>query len=101
MKGGEWYGKIGTATSKGTKVFALTGKIENSGLIEVPMGITLREIIYDIGGGIKNGKKFKAAQSGGPSGGMITAGLSRYADRLRKSSEAGRHYGVRRTDYYG
>jgi NADH:ubiquinone oxidoreductase subunit F (NADH-binding)/(2Fe-2S) ferredoxin len=73
MKGGDWFGKIGTATSKGTKVFALTGKIENSGLIEVPMGITLREIIYDIGGGIKNGKKFKAAQSGGPSGGMITA----------------------------
>ena len=73
MKGGEWFGSIGTATSKGTKVFALTGKIENSGLIEVPMGITLREIIYDIGGGIKNGKKFKAAQSGGPSGGMITA----------------------------
>jgi len=73
MKGGEWFAKIGTATSKGTKVFALTGKIENSGLIEVPMGITLREIVFDIGGGIKGGKKFKAAQSGGPSGGVITA----------------------------
>ncbi|NPV02685.1 MAG: NADH-quinone oxidoreductase subunit NuoF [Brevinematales bacterium] len=72
LKGGDWYGSIGTATSKGTKVFALTGKISNSGLIEVPMGTTLREIIFDIGGGIKNGKKFKSAQTGGPSGGMIT-----------------------------
>jgi NADH:ubiquinone oxidoreductase subunit F (NADH-binding)/(2Fe-2S) ferredoxin len=72
LKGGEWYGSIGTATSKGTKVFALTGKISNSGLIEVPMGTTLREIIFDIGGGIRNGKKFKSAQTGGPSGGMIT-----------------------------
>jgi NADP-reducing hydrogenase subunit HndC len=73
LKGGDWFGSIGTATSKGTKVFALTGKIQNSGLIEVPMGTTLREIIFDIGGGIKNGKKFKAAQSGGPSGGVLTA----------------------------
>jgi NADP-reducing hydrogenase subunit HndC len=72
-KGGSWFSSIGTATSKGTKVFALTGKIENSGLIEVPMGITLREIVYDIGGGIKNGRKFKAAQSGGPSGGVLPA----------------------------
>ncbi|MDA3899612.1 MAG: NADH-quinone oxidoreductase subunit NuoF [Spirochaetes bacterium] len=72
LKGGDWFASIGTETSKGTKVFALTGKIKNSGLIEVPMGITLREIIYDIGGGIPNGRKFKAAQSGGPSGGVIT-----------------------------
>ncbi|MDR0330428.1 MAG: NAD(P)H-dependent oxidoreductase subunit E, partial [Chitinispirillales bacterium] len=72
-KGGAWFAKIGTEGSKGTKVFALTGKIKNSGLIEVPMGITLREIIYDIGGGIPNGKKFKAVQTGGPSGGVITA----------------------------
>jgi len=71
IKGGLWFSKIGTATSKGTKVFALTGKINNSGLIEVPMGTTLREIIFDIGGGIRNGKAFKAAQTGGPSGGMI------------------------------
>ncbi len=71
MKGGDWFAKIGTATSKGTKVFALTGKVNNSGLIEVPMGTTLREIIFDIGGGIRNGKKFKAAQTGGPSGGVI------------------------------
>ncbi len=72
-KGGAWFAKIGTETSKGTKVFALTGKIKNSGLVEVPMGTTLREIIYDIGGGIKDGKKFKGAQTGGPSGGIITA----------------------------
>ncbi len=71
LKGSGWFNKIGTATAKGTKVFALTGKINNSGLIEVPMGTTLREIIFDIGGGIRNGKKFKAAQTGGPSGGII------------------------------
>jgi NADH:ubiquinone oxidoreductase subunit F (NADH-binding)/NAD-dependent dihydropyrimidine dehydrogenase PreA subunit len=71
LKGGEWFGKIGTATSKGTKVFALTGKVRNSGLIEVPMGTTLREIIFDIGGGIRDGKAFKAAQTGGPSGGVL------------------------------
>ncbi len=71
LKGGEWYGKIGTAKSAGTKVFALAGKIQYSGLIEVPMGVTLREIIFDIGGGIPDGKKFKAAQTGGPSGGCI------------------------------
>ena len=66
LKGNLWFSKIGTATSKGTKVFALTGKINNSGLIEVPMGTTLREIIFDIGGGIRGGKAFKAAQTGGP-----------------------------------
>jgi NADH:ubiquinone oxidoreductase subunit F (NADH-binding)/(2Fe-2S) ferredoxin len=71
-KGGNWFNKIGTSDSKGTKVFALTGKIRNSGLVEVPMGTTLREIIYDIGGGIANDKKFKAVQTGGPSGGVIT-----------------------------
>jgi NADH:ubiquinone oxidoreductase subunit F (NADH-binding)/(2Fe-2S) ferredoxin len=73
LKGAEWFNHIGTETSKGTKVFALTGKINNTGLIEVPMGTTLREIIYDIGGGIDSGKPFKAAQTGGPSGGCITA----------------------------
>jgi len=72
-RGGEWFSKIGTETSKGTKVFALTGKIRNSGLIEVPMGTTLRDIIYNIGGGINNDRKFKAVQTGGPSGGVITA----------------------------
>ncbi|MGM0442811.1 MAG: NADH-ubiquinone oxidoreductase-F iron-sulfur binding region domain-containing protein [Fibrobacterota bacterium] len=71
-RGGEWFSKIGTEKTNGTKVFALTGKVNNTGLIEVPMGTTLREIIFDIGGGIKDGKKFKAAQTGGPSGGVIT-----------------------------
>ena len=71
-KGADWFTKIGTADSKGTKVFALTGKVCNSGLVEVPMGTTLREIIFEIGGGIKNGKEFKGVQTGGPSGGIIT-----------------------------
>jgi NADH-quinone oxidoreductase subunit F len=70
-KGADWYNKIGTENSKGTKIFSLVGKINNTGLIEVPMGISLREIIYDIGGGITGGKKFKAVQTGGPSGGCI------------------------------
>ena len=74
-RGADWYSSFGTEKSKGTKVFALTGKIKNSGLIEVPMGIPLREIIYDIGGGIENNKKFKAVQTGGPSGGCITADM--------------------------
>ncbi len=73
--GTDWYSKIGTARSKGTKVFSLVGKINNTGLIEVPMGITLREIIYDIGGGISDDKKFKAVQIGGPSGGFIPESL--------------------------
>lgn len=71
-KGANWFNQIGTENSKGTKVFALAGKINNVGLIEVPMGTTLREVIYEIGGGIKNGKKFKAVQTGGPSGGCLT-----------------------------
>lgn len=70
-RGAKWYSSIGTATSKGTKVFALAGKINNVGLVEVPMGTTLREIIYEIGGGIKNDREFKAVQTGGPSGGCI------------------------------
>ena len=71
INGADWYSKIGTETSKGTKVFALGGNVNNVGLVEVPMGTTLREIIYDIGGGIPNGREFKAAQTGGPSGGCI------------------------------
>jgi NADH:ubiquinone oxidoreductase subunit F (NADH-binding)/(2Fe-2S) ferredoxin/NAD-dependent dihydropyrimidine dehydrogenase PreA subunit len=70
-RGAEWYSQIGTAGSKGTMIFSLVGKINNTGLVEVPMGITLREMIYDIGGGIPGGKKFKAVQTGGPSGGCI------------------------------
>jgi NADP-reducing hydrogenase subunit HndC len=74
-KGADWFCTMGTEKSKGTKVFALGGKINNTGLVEVPMGTTLREVIYDIGGGCPNGKKFKAAQTGGPSGGCIPASL--------------------------
>jgi NADP-reducing hydrogenase subunit HndC len=77
LKGPEWFASIGTEKSKGTKVFALAGKVNNTGLVEVPMGTTLREIIFDIGGGIPGGKQFKAAQTGGPSGGCIPA---RYLD---------------------
>lgn len=72
LRGAKWFSSIGTEKSKGTKVFALAGKVNNVGLIEVPMGTTLREVIFDIGGGIKNGKKFKAVQTGGPSGGCLT-----------------------------
>lgn len=70
-RGADWYAGIGTAGSKGTKVFALTGKVNNTGLVEVPMGITLREILYDIGGGVRDNKRFKAVQTGGPSGGTL------------------------------
>ena len=73
LKGAEWFSSMGTEKSKGTKVFALGGKIVNTGLVEIPLGTTLREIIFDIGGGIPGGKKFKAAQTGGPSGGCIPA----------------------------
>lgn len=74
-KGADWFTSIGTAGSKGTKIFSLVGKVNNTGLVEVPMGMTLREIIYDIGGGIRQGKKFKAVQTGGPSGGCLPEGL--------------------------
>ena len=72
-KGVDWYRSIGTKTSPGTKAFALTGNVVNTGLIEVPMGTTIREVVFDIGGGIRGGKKFKAVQIGGPSGGATTA----------------------------
>lgn len=71
LNGAEWFSSVGTETSKGTKIFALTGKVNNTGLVEAPMGMTLREVIYDIGGGIPNDKKFKAVQLGGPSGGCL------------------------------
>jgi len=74
-KGADWYTQLGTEKSKGTKIFALVGKIKNTGLVEVPMGMTLRDIIYKIGGGIPNGKKFKAVQTGGPSGGCLPEDL--------------------------
>jgi NADH-quinone oxidoreductase subunit F len=88
-KGSSWYSKIGTEKSKGTKVFSLVGKIVNTGLVEVPMGITLREIIYDIGGGILEGKKFKAVQTGGPSGGCIPSSLIDLPIDYERLAEAG------------
>lgn len=75
LQGADWYAQIGTETSKGTKIFSLTGKVANNGLVEVPMGTTLRHIIYDIGGGMRSGREFKAAQLGGPSGGCLPAEL--------------------------
>ncbi len=75
VKGGEWFSRIGTQTSKGTKIFSLVGKINNTGLVEVPMGIKLRDIVFGIGGGILNDKNFKAVQTGGPSGGCLPEGL--------------------------
>ena len=75
LKGADWFASMGTEKSKGTKVFCLVGKINNTGLVEIPMGTTLREVVEEIGGGIPNGKKFKAAQTGGPSGGCIPASL--------------------------
>ncbi len=90
MNGGaDWYSQIGTDGSKGTKIFSLVGKINNTGLIEVPMGITLREIIYDIGGGIPKGKRFKAVQTGGPSGGCIPESLIDLPVDFDRLTEAG------------
>jgi len=88
-KGARWYSKIGTKTSKGTMIFSLVGKINNTGLVEVPMGISLRKMIYEIGGGIPNGKKFKAVQTGGPSGGCIPARLIDLPVDYEKLTEAG------------
>ncbi len=88
-QGTDWYSKIGTANSKGTKIFSLVGKINNTGLVEVPMGITLREIIYNIGGGIPDGKRFKAIQTGGPSGGCIPESLLDLPVDFDKLTKAG------------
>lgn len=88
-KGANWYSKIGTEKSKGTKIFSLVGKINNTGLVEVPMGIKLREIVYDIGGGIPEGKKFKAVQTGGPSGGCIPESMINLPVDYDKLNEVG------------
>jgi len=87
--GSGWYSKIGTQTSKGTKIFSLVGKVNNTGLVEVPMGIKLREIVYDIGGGIRGGKRFKAVQTGGPSGGCIPEQLLDLAVDYESLTRAG------------
>ncbi len=88
-KGGEWFAKVGTNGSKGTKIFSLVGKINNTGLVEVPMGMTLKEIIFDIGGGIPAGKEFKAVQTGGPSGGCIPKELLDLPIDFESLTEAG------------
>jgi NADH-quinone oxidoreductase subunit F len=88
-RGAEWFAGIGTESSKGTKVFSVVGKVRNTGLVEVPMGITLQEIVYDIGGGIPNNKKFKAVQTGGPSGGCIPASLLTLPIDYEKLAEVG------------
>jgi NADH:ubiquinone oxidoreductase subunit F (NADH-binding)/(2Fe-2S) ferredoxin/Pyruvate/2-oxoacid:ferredoxin oxidoreductase delta subunit len=88
-KGAKWFAGIGTKTSKGTKVFSVVGKVENTGLVEVPMGITLKEIVYDIGGGIPKGKEFKAVQTGGPSGGCIPSALLDLPIDYEKLAEVG------------
>lgn len=88
-KGADWYAMIGTEKSKGTKIFSLVGKVNNTGLVEVPMGISLREIIFDIGGGIPHGKKFKAVQTGGPSGGCIPSSLLNLPVDFEKLTDVG------------
>jgi NADH:ubiquinone oxidoreductase subunit F (NADH-binding)/NAD-dependent dihydropyrimidine dehydrogenase PreA subunit len=88
-KGSAWYAGIGTEKSKGTKVFSLVGKVKNTGLVEVPMGITLREIIYEVGGGILDDKEFKAVQTGGPSGGCIPNSLIDLPVDYERLAEAG------------
>ena len=101
LKGADWFASMGTEKSKGTKVFALGGKIHNTGLVEVPMGTTLREIVEEIGGGIPNGKKFKAAQTGGPSGGCIPASLIDIPVDYDNLICHRLHDGLRRPDRYG
>jgi NADP-reducing hydrogenase subunit HndC len=88
-RGAKWFSSIGTETSKGTKVFSVVGKVKNTGLVEVPMGTTLREIVYDIGGGIQDDKEFKAVQTGGPSGGCIPADLLDLPIDYEKLAEVG------------
>jgi NADH:ubiquinone oxidoreductase subunit F (NADH-binding)/(2Fe-2S) ferredoxin/Pyruvate/2-oxoacid:ferredoxin oxidoreductase delta subunit len=89
LRGGEWFASLGTEKSKGTKVFSLVGKVNNTGLVEVPMGTTLRTIVFDIGGGVPKGKKFKAVQSGGPSGGCVPESLIDLPVDFEKLAEAG------------
>jgi len=88
-KGADWFASIGTAGSKGTKIFSLVGKVQNTGLVEVPMGVTLRKLIYDIGGGIPGGKRFKAVQTGGPSGGCLPETLLDLKIDFDELSQAG------------
>ncbi len=98
LNGADWFASMGTESPKGTKVFALGGKIHNTGLVEVPMGTTLRQIVEDIGGGIPNGKKFKAAQTGRSFRRLHPGGAPRHPDRLRQLDRHRLHDGLRRPD---
>ena len=100
-RGGAWFASIGTEKSKGTKVFALAGRIRNTGLIEVPMGITLRDIVFTIGGGVPEGSRFKAVQTGGPSGGCLARTVPRFARRLRHAPPGRFDHGLGRHDRHG
>jgi NADH:ubiquinone oxidoreductase subunit F (NADH-binding) len=92
LNGAEWFAGIGTEGSTGTKVFALAGNVNNTGLVEVPMGVTLREIIFDLGGGVPEGRKFKAAQTGGPSGGCLSAPISTRRSTTTRCARPGRSW---------
>ena len=100
-KGPDWYASFGTEKSRGTKVFALAGSIENTGLVEVPIGTPLGDLVFEVGGGIKGGKNYKAAQIGGPSGGCIPLEHLNVPLEYDAPEGAGSHYGVRRPDCYG
>ena len=100
-KGGDWFGSYGTPKSKGTKAFALVGRVNNTGLVEVPMGITLRDLIYGIGGGMQRDREFKAVQLVGPSGGCIPAPLLDLPVDFDSLTEQGSMMGVRRNDRHG
>ena len=101
LKGGAWYASMGTANSKGTKVFSLVGKVINTGLVEVPMGISLQDIVFGIGGGVPKKKEFKAVQTGGPSGGCIPAAAAGFARGLSETGRGRLHHGLRRHDRHG
>ena len=96
IRGPEWFSSMGTEKSKGTKTFALAGDVNRTGLIEVPFGITLREIVFDVGGGIKNGRDFKAIQTGGPMGGCLTEEYLDLPVDYEKLDPGRLHHGFRR-----
>ena len=98
LNGAKWFAGIGSPKSPGTAIFALTGKINNTGLIEVPMGIPLGDIVFDIGGGIPKGKQFKAVQTGGPLGGCLPASSPEHPRRFRFAPGGRRGHGLRRHD---
>ena len=101
LKGADWFASMGTEKSKGTKTFAVGGDVKNAGLIEVPIGMTIREVVYDVGGGIKDGKEFKAVQIGGPMGGCLTAEHLDLPHRLRIADQGRRDDGLRRSGGHG